>query len=237
MFGYVYRTTNLINGKRYIGKHRSKEFDKKYYGSGKHLKSAIKKYGLENFKIEILSWCSSNEELALKEVEFIKKENPEYNIWYMPQEYSDNQYKWEKGHIPVNKGIKLTKEQKEFISIKTKEAMAKPEVKAKSYKGSMRMKDSDKREQMRKIMLERMTPEYKNFISEQTKKAMTRPGVKEKISKNTKKAMACPETRLNLLLGLQRKQEKIGKNLNPKFLKEIEMLKQRKEGRLTNESE
>ena len=99
------------------------------------------------------------------------------------------------------------------------------------------MKDSDKREQMRKITLERMTHEYKKFISEQTKKAMARPEVKERNSKNTKKAMARPEVRLNFLLGLQRKQKKIGKNLNPKLLEEIEMLKNRKEGRLTNESE
>ena len=60
MFGYVYKTTNLINGKTYVGKHRRSYFDKKYYGSGKHLKSAINKYGIENFKVEVLEWCNSN---------------------------------------------------------------------------------------------------------------------------------------------------------------------------------
>lgn len=237
MFGYVYKTTNLINGKTYVGKHRRSYFDKKYYGSGKHLKSAIKKYGLENFKVEVLEWCNSNKELANKEVFYIKLLKPEYNIWYMPQEYSDNQYKWQKGHIPVNKGIKLTKEQKEFISIKTKEAMTKPEIKAKSYKGSMRMKDSDKREQMRKIMLERMTPEYKKFISEQTKKAISREDVKKRHIENTKKAMRRPDVRLNFLLGLQRKQKRYNKELKQDQLEEIENLIKERRVRLTNENQ
>lgn len=49
---YIYRTTNLINGKTYIGQHKRKPG--KYFGSGLLLKNAIKKYGKENFKVEIL---------------------------------------------------------------------------------------------------------------------------------------------------------------------------------------
>lgn len=44
MIGYIYKTTNLINGKIYIGQKRSKKFLKeRYLGSGKILKKAIKK--------------------------------------------------------------------------------------------------------------------------------------------------------------------------------------------------
>ena len=49
---YIYRTTNLINGKTYIGQHKRRPG--RYFGSGLLLKNAIKKYGKENFKVEIL---------------------------------------------------------------------------------------------------------------------------------------------------------------------------------------
>ena len=46
---YVYLTTNLINGKKYIGQHYG-ELDDYYLGSGSILKKAILKYGRKNFK-------------------------------------------------------------------------------------------------------------------------------------------------------------------------------------------
>jgi hypothetical protein len=78
--GYIYITTNTINGKRYIGKHQSQEFDKKYLGSGKILKQAIKKYGIENFACFPLAWCWSLEELNQLEIDYIAHYRPEYNI-------------------------------------------------------------------------------------------------------------------------------------------------------------
>ena len=38
MFGYIYETVNLIDGKKYIGKHKSSKFDSKYLGSGTYIK-------------------------------------------------------------------------------------------------------------------------------------------------------------------------------------------------------
>ena len=63
MYGYVYKTTNLINGKCYIDKHKSEKFDVNYYGSGKYFTRALNKYGKDNFKVEILESCDNEKEL------------------------------------------------------------------------------------------------------------------------------------------------------------------------------
>lgn len=67
MYGYIYLTTNLINNKKYIGRHKSPIKDNSYYGSGKIIKEALKKYGKENFSVEILEECNTKEELFEKE--------------------------------------------------------------------------------------------------------------------------------------------------------------------------
>jgi hypothetical protein len=68
MFIYtVYKTTNLINGKYYIGKHKTKNANDDYLGSGKYLKHAIKRYGKENFTKEILYVFSDEQQMNLTE--------------------------------------------------------------------------------------------------------------------------------------------------------------------------
>lgn len=64
-FGFIYETTNLINGKKYIGKcifNRQNGW-KSYLGSGTYLKRAIEKYGKENFEREIIFLALDEEEL------------------------------------------------------------------------------------------------------------------------------------------------------------------------------
>lgn len=72
MYGFIYCTTNLVNGKKYIGQHKyCGRIDKYYLGSGVALNNAIKKYGRENFKREIICECKSLEELNNKEIYYI----------------------------------------------------------------------------------------------------------------------------------------------------------------------
>lgn len=82
MFGYIYITTNLINGKKYIGKKESSVFIPEYLGSGKLIKRAIKKYGKENFIVEILQWCKTVDELNQAERYHIKLNNAQQDPMY-----------------------------------------------------------------------------------------------------------------------------------------------------------
>ena len=70
----IYKTVNLINGKIYIGQHEQTEgehFDT-YLGSGTIITNAIKKYGKQNFKKEILEICDNKESLNEREIYWIK---------------------------------------------------------------------------------------------------------------------------------------------------------------------
>ena len=80
----IYKTTNLINGKTYIGKHKTTNLDDMYIGSGKILKHAIKKHGINNFIKEYLFIFDNEEDMNNKELELVSeefiKEDTNYNL-------------------------------------------------------------------------------------------------------------------------------------------------------------
>lgn len=80
---FVYKTTNLINNKIYVGFHMKGNKDKSYLGSGLALKLAIEKYGKENFSREIIYEGTAEKCLELEEFivdeEFCKRDDT-YNI-------------------------------------------------------------------------------------------------------------------------------------------------------------
>lgn len=79
----IYKITNKINNKIYIGKDTTN--NPNYYGSGRLISKSIKKYGIESFKKEIIEICESNEVLCEREkywIKFFSSNNLEigYNI-------------------------------------------------------------------------------------------------------------------------------------------------------------
>lgn len=107
MYGYVYLTTNLINGNKYIGQHRASKFEpEKYIGSGKTFIKALNKYGRENFDCILLEECESAKELNDKEIYWIAK----YNAVDDSTFYNINKGGLGHSSAPWNKGLKHPQE-------------------------------------------------------------------------------------------------------------------------------
>ena len=71
MFYYLYKITNLVNNKIYVGVHKTNNLNDGYMGSGKVIKSAISKYGIDNFKKDILETFENLEAMYAREKEIV----------------------------------------------------------------------------------------------------------------------------------------------------------------------
>lgn len=67
----IYKVTNLLNGKMYIGKHVTNNLADGYMGSSLYLRRAIAKYGIKSFRKEWLTFCEDEEELNYMERVFV----------------------------------------------------------------------------------------------------------------------------------------------------------------------
>ena len=111
MYGFVYITTNHVNGKQYIGQ---RKYDKQgkwkeYLGSGIILSRAIEKYGLENFSKEIIEECKTKKILNDREI---------YWINYYNAVESDNFYNIASGGDGGNTIAGYTDDQRNLLSTK-----------------------------------------------------------------------------------------------------------------------
>jgi len=71
----IYKLTNILNGKYYIGQHKTTNVFDDYMGSGTYLDSAKTKYGLSAFEKSIIFDFSTFEEMDNKEAELVQLSN------------------------------------------------------------------------------------------------------------------------------------------------------------------
>ncbi|UYM28811.1 putative endonuclease [Serratia phage vB_SspM_LC53] len=81
-FNFVYITKNLINGKKYIGKHSTNNLFDGYYGTGELIKKAVKKYGIENFETSIIKFFDSEDEAYAYEELIVDEELIANSLYY-----------------------------------------------------------------------------------------------------------------------------------------------------------
>ena len=74
MFYYLYEIRNLINNKIYVGVHKTRGMNDGYMGSGKVIRSAIEKYGIENFTKVILETFDDEKEMYARERAIVTEE-------------------------------------------------------------------------------------------------------------------------------------------------------------------
>ena len=93
MYYIIYKITNLINEKYYIGRHATKNINDDYMGSGIGIKNAINKYGKQNFVKEIIAMAKSRSDLwELEKIivnEDVVKDPQSYNNSYGGKSYLD----------------------------------------------------------------------------------------------------------------------------------------------------
>lgn len=125
-YHYIYKITNEINEKYYIGRHSTDDLNDGYMGSGHMLIKAQKKYGIENFKREIIEHHESYQSVVNREIEIVTKEFVENEMVYNIALGGDG------GYTDYSKKRFLTPAQVEKIRIRAT-GRPRPDVKQRVY--------------------------------------------------------------------------------------------------------
>lgn len=135
MYFTVYKITNVINQRYYIGVHSTENLNDSYMGSSRVVNSAISTYGIESFKKEILFLLDSSEEAYAKEAELVTEETLKDPLCY---NLKVGGYGNEKGRLHPRYGVKETPE------VRLKKSLAKKGLKPNNY-GKKRSVEANKK--------------------------------------------------------------------------------------------
>jgi hypothetical protein len=129
-YHFIYKTTNVLSGKYYIGMHSTNDLDDGYLGSGNRIRLAIRKHGKENFKREILEFCESKLILRSREEEIVNLDelakekcmnlkvggeggwSKEANKAYLERLHNDSEFKERLTKIAIKNNLRLISEGK-----------------------------------------------------------------------------------------------------------------------------
>jgi hypothetical protein len=182
----IYKTTNLLNEKIYVG--QDSKNNPEYYGSGKYFLNAVKKHGKENFKKQITCECSSKEELNKKEKFWIKELNSKYPNGY-------NLSSGGEGGDTFTNSSEENKKRIKIIQSKPRSEESKNNMKISHHRSDVQKKERKPRSEEAKMNMRKPK-------SEEHRKNMTlsqnRLEVKEKISKALFGHLVSEETKIKM---------------------------------------
>jgi hypothetical protein len=185
----IYKIENIESGKIYVGQTSKKgRMWKNYYGSGVHIKKAIKKYGRNIFKKKVLCYCGTQKLVDEKEIFYIKKYdslNNGYNEcpggsgvgsgegtpWYGKHHSDETKKKIGK----FNKGKKFSDEIKKKMSESARkvwenmEAEKRQKMEARLKNTGYRNMGDEEKNELKKKHSKRMKEYWKNLTPEQKK--------------------------------------------------------------------
>lgn len=166
----IYKVTNKLNDKTYIGKHQTNNPYDNYFGSGKVIKNVIKQYGKENFKKEVLYIFDNEKEMNDKEKEIVNElfisTNKTYNTGLGGEggpHFSGLKHSEEtkKKLSEIQKGRKHSEETRKKISESNRRRGISEETKKKiAEKAKQRWSDKSKRDEQS----ERMKEYYRGVV-------------------------------------------------------------------------
>lgn len=183
-YGFIYKITNLINNKKYIGFKTYTKGWEEYMGSSKLLKEDIKKFGKENFQREIIEEGGSLKELQEKEIAHLTKNNVLERDDYYNQSIPHPRFRRLKGGSHCNKGKTWEEIYGVEYANKKREAL-RNRIKGKTWEDIC--SDKEKAKQRRVLAKQNKTEETKRKMSEGRKGIVFTDNHKANLSKALKK--------------------------------------------------
>jgi hypothetical protein len=178
MHYYLYEVKNKLNGKIYVGVHKTDNLEDGYMGSGKIILQAIEKYGVENFEKTILEFFDDSESMFRRESEVVNDSFLERDNVYNLRKGGMGGFDWiNSSNIPKFKGHSHSEETKRILSehLKGKE---RPDI-SEACRKAWSSKPDEEKQAFGEIMSNalkgrKQSPEQKANISEGVRQASKR---------------------------------------------------------------